>query len=123
MPRKTDNTIKLYRELMKGITLEEVNLPKQDKNPEEYREFCRYANMVYTNPYFELIRRQILLTQVSKTLLDSTCHEETQFGRAVVNGLALVEEIFKTYSLEFEAKFLVRKEDFNPSKGFESVSE
>lgn len=122
MPKKTDNVIKLYRELMKGITLEDINLPKQNVNPEEHKRFCIYANMVYTNPYFELIKKQILLAQVTKTTLDSTCHEETQFGRAVINGMAVWEQVFEQYSQEFEDKYMIKNEDFNPHKGFESVS-
>lgn len=121
MPKKADNIIKLYRELMTGITLEDIKLPViTDSN---YREFCQYANQVYTSPFFELIKKQILLEQVSKTAIDSKSYDELQFGRAVVNGLALVDEVFKKYSNEFEEKFMGKEGgNFDPRKSFESVN-
>lgn len=123
MPKKkTDNVINLYRELMKGITLQDVKLPvMQDGNI--YRDFCQYCNQVFTSPFFETLKRSVTLTQVEKTGLDSTCHEETQFGRATINGVALWEEIFKKYSKEFEDKFMGNRGDFNPNRTFNSVTD
>lgn len=122
MPKKADNVIKLYRELMAGITLEDVRLPVITDG-DKYREFCRYCNEVYTNEFFNLIKQQILLAQVSTTVIDSNSYEQLQFGRAVVNGLALVEELFKKYSNEFEEKFMNNEGgNFDPSKSFDPVN-
>jgi len=122
MAKKADLVKNIHEGLMAGVTLEEVDLPKQDKDPEEYRKFCRYANMMYTDPFFDLIKKQILLAQISRTAIDSTSYEEVQYGRAVIHGLALFEEIFKKYSLLFESQFQTESKAFDPGKGFESVA-
>jgi len=122
MPKKANNTIKLYRELMAGITLEDVKLPTI-QDGDKYRDFCRYCDEVYTNDFFELIRKEMLFAQVSKTAIDSQDVDQLQFGRAVINGLALVDEIFKKYSMDFQEKFLGKgEEDFNPNDSFNQVS-
>lgn len=121
MPKKADTIIKLYRELMSGVTLEEVKLPTITDG-DEYKKFCSYCDSVYSNPYFDLIKKQLLLAQVSKTAIDSKSYDEVQFGRAVINGLSLVDEIFGKYSREFNEKFNQNKEDFDSNRGFSSVS-
>lgn len=122
MAKKANNVIKLYRELMNGITLEDIKLPTP-ADGDTYREFCRYCDQVYTNDFFEMIKKQMLLAQVSKTAIDSRDYDEVQFGRAAINGLALVEEIFKKYSLEFEEKFSGKTGgDFDPNSSFDSVT-
>jgi len=121
MPKKTDNIIKLYRELLNGIVLEEVVFPKLDRDPEEYRNFVQFCDQVYTNQFFQMIVKNITHKQVEKNGLDSKSYEELQFGRATVNGIALFEELFKKYSLEFQEKFGGNIDRFNPNKGFSSV--
>ena len=104
------------------VSVEDVVLPSIQNNPEEYRKFCEYANSVFTNPFYELLRKDLVNTQMTNTVMDSRDYEAVQFGRATIAGILLWEEIFKKYSLQFEAKFLEKPADFNPSKGFQSVS-
>jgi len=122
MPKKADNTIKAYREIMKGITLEEIIFPSLQSNADKYRKFCKFCHLTYNDSFFQLISKQLLLQQISKTAVDATSYDELQFGRAVVNGLALYEEMFKKYSLEFESKYMPRKDEFDNTKSFESVN-
>lgn len=120
--KKIKNPRDLYRDLMTGITLQDVQLPSMIKDPEEYRKFCKYCNNVYTSPEFKLIESQLMLAQISKTAIDSTDAEQLNFGRAVLNGLALVSELFKKYSQEFEENFTGQHADFDEGKSFESVT-
>lgn len=107
---------------MAGVTIEDVTLPTLQVNADEYRKFCQYANQVFTNPFFELLRKELVNKQLEKTCLEARDYEATQFGRATISGVLLWEEIFNEYSLQFESQFLKKNKDFNPSKGFESIS-
>jgi len=120
---KPDNVIKLYRELLNGTSPEEVALPTLQADADEYRKFCLYCNRVYSDPFFELLRKALVQVQVFKTALDSADYEQVSFGRATVHGIALWEEMFKFYSNEWDIKFSGKEEnaDFNSSRGFQSV--
>jgi len=116
--KKADNVIKLYKELMSGITVEDSKLPSLQENPEQYRKFCSFANEMYSNPFFLELQNHLIRKQLEKTVIEARDYEATQFGRAIVVGVLLWNEVFKTYSDEFESKFLTPEEGFNPNKIF-----
>lgn len=109
------------RALLGGISASDITLPALQVNPDEYRKFCQYANQVFTNPFYDLLKQELVNQQLIKTVLDARDHEQEEFGRATITGILLWEDIFNKYSLEFEARFLEKPEDFNPNKGFQSV--
>lgn len=121
MPKKIDKTLEYYRKALNGITIGEVNFPVLDGSPEDYRKFVAFCNDMYKNPFFRLIRDHLLNEQRTKTLQESLDSESLNYGRAVIASILFWEDVFKKYSDEYEDKFTVNTENFDPRRSFESV--
>jgi len=124
---KNSALIDLYRVLLKGIKLEDLDFPER-LEPEQYKDFCAYCYTTYNSlmrsnnqPFLQYVVRNVTLKQVEKTGLDARDYNELSFGRATVNGVALLVEFFGQYAREYESKFMTNLKAFDEHRRFEPL--
>jgi hypothetical protein len=102
----------LLREQLKGIDLSHITeFDKLEGN--DHRKFCKYAFTTFNSPFFKEIVKNLVYAQVLFSVNHAANYDETTFGRATVNGVSLMEELFAKYAREYENKYLPPSEKFD----------
>ena len=126
---KNSAVIDLYRVLMEGIKLDDLTFPDR-LDEQEYKDFCAYCHQVFTSmmkatnqPYLQYIVKNVTHKQQERTALDSRDYNEVQFGRATVNGIALLIDFLGKYAREYETRFMQNVESFDQHRSFEPLTD
>ncbi len=102
----------LLQEQLKGISLDQIT--ELDKlEGKKHRDFCKYAFTTYNNPFFKEIVKSLVYAQVLFSVNYAESYDTVTFGRATVNGVSLMEELFAKYAREYESKYLPPSEKFD----------
>ena len=74
-------------------------------------------------PYLQYIVKNVTHKQQERTALDSRDYNEVQFGRATVNGIALLIDFLGKYAREYETRFMQNVESFDQHRSFEPLTD
>ena len=96
---KYDETIKLQRNLLGSIDIED--LEDKEMTDEERKDYCAAIFAVY--PRLEKDLKRFLHTQLMFSSNEADTWEKVIFGRGTFNGIALLLEYWKIAASEFEA--------------------
>jgi hypothetical protein len=111
-----ENIVALYREHLKLVNSESVDLIK-DLEGEELSRFYKFCHETFHNPFFGRILNGFILEQCLKTGKDGVTEEHYKNGRLSVAGMKMLEDFYARAALEYD-KMTAKQEDFDPSASF-----
>jgi len=111
-----ENIVGLYREHLKLVNPESVNLIK-DLEGEELSRFYKFCHETFHNPFFGRILNGFILEQCLKTGQSGMTEEQYKNGRLSIAGMKTLEEFYAKAALQYD-KMTAKEEDFDPQKAF-----
>ncbi len=123
MPKKKveltndEATVKLYREFLKVIDPAELKIA-ENLSGDELRDFCKFCNEVFTNPFFDKIVKGFIFASVMLTAERGITAEHYLNSKFTINGVKAMEEYFARYSSIYERDYLSPQEAFDPQASF-----
>lgn len=100
----------LLRKQLAGISPDWEAIEKM--SAEEREAFLTSVHKIYHEPAFKILIKELKFSQLAFSMLQAEDWEKTIFGRATVNGIALVDEEFEGYEAAYQ-DMVSKKPDFD----------
>ena len=119
--KQEQSRLEILRENLGSIQLKDVKaLDGLDK--EEQIALLEHAHQVFSSPYFNVIIKAMVKTQLEYAVQMSKDWNQDLFARATINGISLVKEAYENYNRQYEAmKDPKNKQPFDKFKPFDQV--
>ena len=114
--KNEDDIVGLYREHLKLVKPEDINLIK-DLEGDELTSFYKFSHQTFHNPYFGRILNGFILEQCLKTGQHGMTEEQYKNGRLSIAGMKMLEEFYAKAALQYD-RLTAKAEEFDPSASF-----